>query len=145
VHGWQPGDGPVALPPFPMSIPVAGWRTICMTLDNPDLCKYLSTHEPRLIKILKAMQSLCAEAERVVVQPSAANDHLAVMEAQLEQLNAIHARAREMEERIRTNTTLTEKEQNTQIQWIQELCQQQLKEFLKEDDHGSKDEVISPE
>jgi hypothetical protein len=69
-----------------------------------------------------------------------------VMESQMHQLNSITAKARAMKESIRANTTLSTEEQRRQIEWVDELCNQRIKELLGEDDHGTgKDETIRPE
>jgi len=146
MRTWIPGAHTLELPPYPMAIPIAEWRTSCDALNDRDLCEYLAAHESRLLHILKAMEYLCQEAEKEVIRPSVINDHLTVLESQLAQINAINAKALEMQDSIRANGTLTAQEQNAQIKWIQQLRDQCIQELLKEDDDGtSKDEVISPE
>jgi hypothetical protein len=146
MRNWTPDAHALQLPQYPMAIPIAEWQTACDVLNDRDLCEFLAAHEPRLLHILEAMQQLCHEAERVVIRPSTANDHLAVMDGQLEQLNSINARAHEMQEKIRTDLRLSNEEKKEQLEWIENIRTQRIQALLQEDDHGtSKDEVISPE
>jgi hypothetical protein len=92
------------------------------------------------------MQYLSHEAEKVAIRPSTANDHLALMDAQLEQITSINARAHEMQEKIRADARLSAEEKKEQVEWIETIRRQRIQELLKEDDRGTgKDEIISPE
>jgi hypothetical protein len=130
-----------------MAIPIIEWRAQCSrVVQDRELLTYMAQCNPQAVTVYQVMWQLCYQAEKIVAQPSSLNDHLAVMEAQLTQLNAIRAKARQLEATIRADTTLTEQEQTTQCTWIQQLAQQRIKALLQEDDHGdSKDEIISPE
>jgi hypothetical protein len=139
--------GALALPAYPMSIPIEGWRAQCSrVLEDTELLTYLEQCNPQAVNVYQVMWQLCSQAEMIVAQPSSLNDHLAVMESQLTRLNAIRAKARQMETTIRADTTLTDEEQNTQCKWIQQLAQQRMKVLLQEVGHdASRDEVIRPD
>jgi hypothetical protein len=146
LRHWNPGVQALQLQPYPASVPIADWRTTSQALDDEELREYLATHEPRLLNILQAMQYLSHEAEKVAIRPSTANDHLALMDAQLEQITSINARAHEMQEKIRADARLSAEEMKEQVEWIETIRRQRIQELLKEDDRGTgKDEIISPE
>jgi hypothetical protein len=139
--------GALTLPAYPMSIPIERWRAqCCRVLEDRELRTSMEQFDPQTVAVYRVMWRLCCEAEKIVARPSSLHDHLAVMDAQLTQLNAIHAKARQLEATICADTTLTEQEQKTQCVWIQDLAQQRINALLEEEDRGTnKDEIISPE
>jgi hypothetical protein len=139
--------GDLALPAYPMAIPIERWRAQCSrVLEDRELLSYMTHFHPQAVTVYQVMWQLCSQAEKIVARPSSLNDHLAVMEDQLHQLNSIRAKARQLEATIRADPRLTEEEQSTQCKWVQVLAEQRIQALLQEDDNGtSKDEVIRPE
>jgi hypothetical protein len=126
--------GALALPAYPMSIPIESWRVQCSrVLEDRELLTYMEQSDPQAVAVYQVMWQLCFQAEKIVAQPSSSNDHLAVMETQLHQLNAIKAKAWQLEATIRADPTLMEEEQNTQCTWIQELAQQRIEALCTSD------------